>query len=162
LAPVYGRLGLDAHGTTAQVRAWLADLDRDGSFGTAVRRLEAFTALQLSESTAGRATVEVSRRLRAEELKETERLPQGEAVPRRTRWQPQRLHPSPDGSMTPMRDPWKRDLSEGPLRCRYRECETAVCYETCPDRSCESPRGCIDRAHLRRWGAATSCLEGRA
>jgi hypothetical protein len=133
-APLDRRLGLDGHGTTAQVRTWLADLGRDGAFETAARRLETFTALRLSESTAARTTVEVGRRLRAEELQEAERLLQGEAVPRRTGWQPQRLYLSLDGSMAPLRDPWKRDGSQGPLHCRYGECKTAVCYETRRDR----------------------------
>lgn len=133
-APLDQRLGLDGHGTTAQVRAWLADLGWDGAFETAARRLETFTGVRLSESTAVRTTVAVGRRLRAEELREAERVLQGEAVPRRTRWQPQRLYLSLDGSMTPLRDPWKRDGSQGPLHCRYGECKTAVCYETRPDR----------------------------
>jgi hypothetical protein len=133
-APLDQRLGLDGQGTTAQVRAWLADLGSDGAFATAARRLETFTALRLSESTAARTTVAVGQRLRAEELQEAERLLRGEAVPRRTRWQPQRLYLSLDGSMTPLREPWKRDGSQGPLHCRYGECKTAVCYETRPDR----------------------------
>jgi hypothetical protein len=133
-APLDQRLGLDGHGTTAQVRAWLADLGSDGAFAPAVRRLETFTALHLSESTATRTTVEVGRRLRAAELAEAERLLQGEAVPRRTGWRPQRLYLSLDGSMTPLRNPWKRDGSQGALQCRYGECKTAVCYETRPDR----------------------------
>lgn len=133
-APLDRRLGLDGYGTTAHVRMWLADLGRDGAFETAARRLETFTALRLSESTAARVTVEVGRRLRAEELGEAERLLQGEAVPRRTRWRPQRLYLSLDGSMTPLRDPWRRDGSQGPLQCRWGECKTAVCYETRPDR----------------------------
>jgi hypothetical protein len=133
-APLDRHLGLDGYGTTAQVRAWLADLGSDGAFASAVRRLETFTALRMSESTAVRTTVEVGRRLRAEELGEAERLLKGEAVPRRTRWQPQRLYLSLDGSMAPLRDPWRRDGSQGPLHCRYGECKMAVCYETRPDR----------------------------
>jgi hypothetical protein len=129
-APLDRRLGLDGYGTTAPVRAWLADLGRDGTFETAVRRLETFTGVRLSESTAARTTVEVGRRLRAEELQEAERLLRGEAVPRRTRWPPQRLYLSLDGSMAPLRDPWKRDGSQGALHCRYGECKTAVCYQT--------------------------------
>src|SRR6476661_353801 len=77
-APLDHRLGLDGHGTTAQVRGWLADLGSDGAFETAARRLATFTALHLSESTAARVTVEVGRRLRAEELQEAERLLRGE------------------------------------------------------------------------------------
>lgn len=133
-APLDRRLGLDRHGTTTQVRAWLAELGSDGAFETAARRLERFTTLRVSESTAVRTTVAVGRRLRAEELAEAERLLRGEAVPRRTPWRPQRLYLSLDGSMTPLREPWKRDGSQGPLQCRYGECKTAVCYETRPDR----------------------------
>jgi hypothetical protein len=132
-APFDRHLGLDGYGTSPQVRAWLADLGSDGAFESAARRLETFTALRLSESTAARTTVEVGRRLRAEELAEAARLRQGEAVARRTRWQPHRLYLSLDGSMAPLRDPWKRDGSQGPLHCRYGECKTAVCFETRPD-----------------------------
>jgi len=133
-APLDRRLGLDGHGTTAQVRVWLADLGSEGAFATAARRLEQFTGVSLSESTAVRTTGEVGRRLRAAELAEAERLLHGEAVPRRTGWQPQRLYLSLDGSMTPLREAWKRDGSQGPLHCRWGECKTAVCYETRPDR----------------------------
>jgi hypothetical protein len=133
-APLDQRLGLDGHATTAQVRAWLADLGSDGAFATAARRLETFTAVRVSESTAARVTVEVGRRLREEELREAEQILAGEAVPRRTPWQPQRLYVSLDGTMTPLRDPWKRDGSRGRLHCRYGECKTAVCYETRPNR----------------------------
>lgn len=135
LAPLDQHLGLDGHGTTAQVRTWLADLGADGAFATAARRLELFTGLRLSEATAARVTAEVGRRLRAAELAEAGRLLQGEAVPRHTRWQPQRLYVSLDGSMTPLRDPWKRDGSLGPVQCRYGECKTAVAYETRQDRN---------------------------
>lgn len=133
-APLDRRLGLDRYGTTVQVRAWLADLGSEGTFETAARRLATFTALRLSESTAARTKVEVGRRLGAEELAEAERLLQGEAVPRRTDWQPQRLYLGLEGSMTPLREPWQRDGSQGPLICRWGECKTAVCYETRPDR----------------------------
>jgi hypothetical protein len=134
-APLDLRLGLDRHGTSGQVRAWLADLGSDGAFAGAARRLESFTGLHLSEATAARTTVEVGRRLRAEELGEAEQILRGEAVPRRTRWQPQRLYLCLDGSMAPLRDPWKRDGSLGALCCRWGECKTAVCYQTRPDRN---------------------------
>ena len=133
-APLDQWLGLDGHGTTPLVRAWLAELGSDGAFETASRRLETFTAVRLSESTAARTTVEVGRRLRKEELQEAERILRGEAMPRRTAWQPQRLYVSLDGTMAPLRDAWKRDGSQGPLHCRYGECKTAVCYETRLDR----------------------------
>jgi hypothetical protein len=133
-APLDRRLGLDGYGTTPQVRAWLADLGSDGAFETAARRLETLTELRLSESTAARTTVRVGQRLREEELQEAERILRGEAVPRRTPWRPQRLYVSLDGTMTPLREPWKRDGSLGALQCRYGECKTAVCYETRPDR----------------------------
>lgn len=133
-APLDGQLGLDGHETTPLVRVWLADLGSDGAFETAVRRLETFTGLRLSESTAARITLEVGRRLRVEELREAEAVLAGTALPRRTTWQPQRLYVSLDGTMVPLRDPWKRDGSQGRLHCRYGECKTAVCFETRPNR----------------------------
>lgn len=129
-APLDQQLGLDAHATTPKVRAWLADLGSEAAFETAARRLATFTDVDLSESTAARVTVEVGRRLRAEELDEAKRILEGEAVPRRTDWQPERLYLSLDGTMMPLRDPWKRDGSLGALHCRYGECKAAVCYET--------------------------------
>jgi len=112
------RLGLDGHATTVRVRAWLADLGSDAAFETAARRLETLTGVRLSEATAARSSIEVGERLRQEELREAEQILQGEAVPRRTHWHPQRLYLSLDGSMTPLRDPWKRDGSLGALHCR--------------------------------------------
>jgi len=129
-APLDRRLGLDRQATSGQVRAWLADLGSDGAFETAACRLERLTDVRVSESTALRTTVEVGRRLREEEMQEAERILGGEAVPRRTRWHPQRLYVSLDGSMTPLRDAWKRDGSLGALHCRWGECKTAVCFET--------------------------------
>jgi len=133
-APLDDRLGLDGHATTARVRAWLADLGSDSAFETAARRLETLTGVRLSEATAARSSIEVGERLREEEMREAEQILAGEAVPRRTPWHPQRLYVSLDGSMTPLRDPWKRDGSLGALHCRWGECKTAVCYETRPDR----------------------------
>jgi hypothetical protein len=54
----------------------------------------------------------------------------GEPVARRTPWRPTRLYVSLDGTMLPLREPWKRDGSLGALQCRFGECKTAVCYET--------------------------------
>jgi hypothetical protein len=133
-APLDQRLGLDGHATTARVRAWLADLGSDSSFETAVRRLETFTGVPLSEATAARISIAVGARLRTQELLEAEQIRSGQAVPRRTPWRPKRLYLSLDGSMTPLRDAWKRDGSQGALHCRWGECKVAVCYETRPDR----------------------------
>jgi hypothetical protein len=129
-APLDCRLELDRQATTARVRAWLADLGSDSSFEAAARRLERLTGVRLSEATAARTSMAVGERLRQEELWEAEQILAGHAVPRRTHWRPQRLYLSLDGSMTPLRDPWKRDGSLGALHCRWGECKTAVCYET--------------------------------
>lgn len=126
-APLDRQLGLDGHATSARVRAWLADLGSDSAFETAARRLETLTSVQLSEATAARTAITVGERLRAEELREAEQILQGQAVPRRTHWHPKRLYLSLDGSMTPLRDAWKRDGSLGALHCRWGECKTAVC-----------------------------------
>ena len=129
-APLDARVGLDGYGTTPTVRAWLADLGSESTFAKSAARLATFTPVQLSASTAARTTIAVGQRLRQEELAEAEQILRGEAIPRRTRWQPQRLYVSLDGTMAPLRDPWKRDGSLGGLACRYGECKTAVCYET--------------------------------
>jgi hypothetical protein len=134
VAPLDRRLGLDGHATTPRVQAWLADLGSDSSFEAAARRLERFTGVRLSEATAARTAIAVGERLRQEEMREAEQILAGQAVPRRTSWHPQRLYISLDGSMTPLRDPWKRDGSLGALHCRFGEGKTAVCYETRPDR----------------------------
>src|SRR5262249_11995142 len=42
---------------------------------------------------------------------------------------PRRLYISVDGIFAPLRDPWKKDGSLGPLACRFGECKTAVVYE---------------------------------
>ena len=131
-APLDERLCLDGHAATPTVRAWLAELGSEGSFEAAVRSLERFTDIRLSESSALRVSAEVGRRLREEEIAEADRILRGEAVPRRTTWQPARLYLSLDGAMAPLREPWKRDGSLGALQCRYGECKSAVCYETRP------------------------------
>lgn len=42
---------------------------------------------------------------------------------------PARLYVSVNGIFAPLREPWKKDGSLGPLTCRYGECKTAVVYE---------------------------------
>jgi hypothetical protein len=128
--PLDLQLGLDGHATSPQVRAWVAELASDGAFALAVQRLATFTDVRVSESTAARITQRVGEQLRAEESAEAKRVLAGEAVPRRTSWRAARLHVSLDGTMAPLRDPWKRDGTLGGLQCRFGECKTAVCYET--------------------------------
>jgi Uncharacterised protein family (UPF0236) len=129
-APLDLRLGLDDHTTSPKVRVWAAELGAEGAFLQSLQRLTAFTDIRVSESTLARLAVEVGRRLRAAELAEAEQILAGQAAPRRTTWQPQRLYLSLDGAMAPLREPWKRDASLGKLQCRWGECKTAVCYET--------------------------------
>jgi hypothetical protein len=95
--------------------------------------LATFTDVRLAESTAARIAGRVGRGMRAAERAEAEAVLSGEAVARRTRWRPQRLYVSLDGTMTPLRDPWKRDGSLGKLQCRWGECKTAVAYEAKAD-----------------------------
>jgi hypothetical protein len=45
---------------------------------------------------------------------------------------PERLYISMDGKLVPLRDPWRRDGSQGALNCRYGECKTGVVYEAEP------------------------------
>jgi hypothetical protein len=129
-APLDVQLGLDDHATSPQVRVWAAELGGEGAFLQGLQRLTAFTDVRVSESTLARLAVEAGSRLRAAELAEAEQILAGEAAPRRTTWQPQRLYLSLDGAMAPLREAWKRDGSLGKLQCRWGECKTAVCYET--------------------------------
>jgi hypothetical protein len=132
-APLDRRLGLDDHATSPKVRLWAAQLGGEGTFLQGLQRLTAFTDVRVSESTLARLAVEVGSRLRAAELAEAEQILAGQAVQRRTSWQPERLYLSLDGAMAPLREAWKRDGSLGTLQCHWGECKTAVCYETRKD-----------------------------
>ena len=43
---------------------------------------------------------------------------------------PERTYLSMDGTMCPLRDPWKRDGSAGKLQCRYGEAKLGIVFQT--------------------------------
>jgi hypothetical protein len=129
-APLDRHLGLDQGSTTAQVRAWVAHVAAQLPFAATSTLLAGLTGVSVSESTVERVTVAVGNNLRqaqrqaATPAQRRRRPPPGH--------KPQRIYVSLDGLMTPLRDPWKRDGSLGPLHCRFGECKLAAIYEAVP------------------------------
>jgi hypothetical protein len=60
---------------------------------------------------------------------------------------PRRLYAAIDALFLPLRDPWKRDGSLGPLVCRWSECKLAALYAGVPDAEGR------DRVEVRRYVA---------
>ncbi len=126
-APLDRALGLDRGETTQQVRLWVTELAPRVALGEGNRLLERLTGVKLGASTFERIAVHVGTALRQAEWSAAERHHAGHAP--RVERKPRRLYVSVDGIFAPLRDPWKRDGSLGPLACRYGECKTAVVYE---------------------------------
>jgi hypothetical protein len=125
--PLDRALGLDAGETTLQVRLWVTELAPRAAIGEGTGLLERLTGVKLSASTFERIAVHVGSTLRQAEWRVTQEHHAGHPPP--VERKPHRLYVSVDGIFAPLRDPWKRDGSLGPLACRYGECKTAVIYE---------------------------------
>lgn len=124
---------------TRRVRAWLARLACDeGSFAAVPPLLADLRGLVVSEATVERTTVEVglaladSNRVEAaavaapletEAVDPHELAPGAEAGPG-----PDRLYLSMDGTMCPLREPWRKDGSLGKLVCHYRETKVGMVF----------------------------------
>jgi hypothetical protein len=63
---------------------------------------------------------------------------------------PQRLYIGLDGTMTPLRDPWRRDGSLGELACRFGECKIGVVYEARPGQ--KGDRGVLRKQYVATLG----------
>jgi len=126
-APLDRALGLDRGETTLQVRLWVADLAPRVAVGEGTGLLERLTGLKLAASTFERIAVSVGTALRQAERTAAQQHHAGHPPP--VERKPRRLYVSVDGIFAPLRDPWKKDGSLGPLTCRYGECKTAVVYE---------------------------------
>lgn len=145
-APLDPLVGLDTGATSPTVRAWMAHLAALAPFELAATTLHELTGLSVSPATIERVAVAVGAAFhQATKAQATRhqagRLPQPQA-------RPHRLYIAMDGTMTPLRDPWRRDGSLGDLSCRYGECKIGVVYEARP-----SPTG--DRGVLRKRYVAT-------
>jgi hypothetical protein len=125
--PLDHQLGLDRGESTLQVRLWVAELAPRAAVGEGNGLLERLTGVQLGASTFERIAVGVGTALRQAEQQAAQQHHAGYPPP--VERKPQRLYASVDGIFAPLRDPWKKDGSLGPLACRYGECKTAVVYE---------------------------------
>ena len=126
-APLDRVLALDRAETTLQVRLWVTELAPRAAVGEGSSLLERLTGVQVSASTFERIAVHVGSALRQAEWQATQDHLAGHAPP--VERKPHRLYVSVDGIFAPLRNPWKKDKSLGPLTCRYGECKTAVIYE---------------------------------
>jgi len=126
-APLDHQLGLDRGETSLQVRRWVAEIAPRVALGEGNDLLERLTGVQLGASTFARIALHVGTALRQAE--ETAAREHQAGPPPPVLRKPQRLYVSVDGIFAPLRNPWKRDGSLGPLTCRAGECKTAVVYE---------------------------------
>jgi hypothetical protein len=125
--PLDRTLGLDRGATSLQVRLWVAQLAPRVAVGEGRGLLACLTGVQLGSSTFERIALHVGSALRQAQQAAARRHHAGHPPP--VLRKPQRLYISVDGLFAPLREPWKKDGSLGPLRCRYGECKTAVVYE---------------------------------
>jgi hypothetical protein len=147
--PLDRQLGLDRGETTLQVRLWVADLAPRAAVEEGNGLLERLTGVKLGASTFERIAVGVGTALRQTERAAAQQHQAGHPPP--VARKPQRLYVSVDGIYAPLRDPWKKDGSLGPLACRYGECKTAVIYEARPGE--KGDEGVL-------WRAYTATFEG--
>jgi hypothetical protein len=127
-APLDHQLGLDRGETSLQVRLWVADIAPRVAIGEGNDLLHRLTGVALAASTFERIAVHLGTNLRAAAQTAAEQHHAGHPPP--VQRKPRRLYVSVDGIFAPLRNPWKRDGSLGPLLCRAGECKTAVVYET--------------------------------
>ena len=125
---------------TRRVRAWMAQCAVQGeSFAAVPPLLEELRGLAVSESTVERTTVEVGEALATADAA---RAP-AEVDPRAILASaasaasatgaapgPTRLYLAMDGTMCPLREPWRRDGSLGKLVCRYGEAKVGMAFTT--------------------------------
>lgn len=126
-SPLDAALGLEpGREATRQVRAWEAKYGSEGAFAAAAELLQDLRGLSISASTIERTTLEVGEQLRATKVErpgpEVPHPHQGQLLPR--------TYLSMDGTMLPLRDPWKRDGTEGKLHCRYGEAKIGIVFQT--------------------------------
>ncbi|MGH2855825.1 MAG: ISKra4 family transposase [Solirubrobacteraceae bacterium] len=125
--PLDQQLGLDRGATSLQVRLWVTEIAPRAAIGEGNGLLERLTGVKLGASTFARIAVHVGTALRAAEREAAKQHQAGHPPP--VLRKPQRLYFSVDGIFAPLRDPWKKDGSLGPLHCRAGECKTAAVYE---------------------------------
>jgi len=128
--PLDHQLALDRGETTLQVRLWVAELAPRVAVGEGNGLLARLTGVHLGASTFERIAVGVGTALRQAEQQAARQHQAGHPPP--VERKPPRLYVSVDGIYAPLRNPWKKDGSLGPLTCRAGECKTAVVYAARP------------------------------
>jgi hypothetical protein len=151
-APLDPLLGLDRWVTTTQVRLMAAHVGARLSFADAAATLRHLTAVRLGASTIERLTVACGvSLLRAHQQRaEQHRLGRVGASTHK----PKRLYVGMDGKIVPLRDPWRRDGSQGTLSCRFGECKVGVVYEA--KQTPKGDRGVLRRRYLAMMGDAAT------
>jgi hypothetical protein len=139
LAPLDEALGLDVGVTTRQVRVWASFLSAQLPFAQAATTLQLLTRVALSAATLQRISVAVGSSLRNQQHQQAKQHQTNTLPDQRTRC-PRRLYIGMDGLFVPLRDPWKKDGSQGELTCRFGECKSAVVYETAEDHNGKDTR----------------------
>jgi hypothetical protein len=147
--PLDRQLGLDRGETTLQVRLWVTEIAPRVAVGEGNGLLKRLTGVKLGQSTFERIAVSVGTALRQAEQLAAQQHHAGHPPP--VARKPRRLYVSVDGIFAPLRDPWKRDGSLGPLTCRFGECKTAVIYEA--KAGAKGDEGVVWRAYTATFAA---------
>jgi len=127
-SPTDAALGLEpGREATRQVRAWQAKLGSEFAFAAVPELLQELRGIEVSASTVERTTIDVGAELRAEAPAWEPTAP---AAAEGAAAGSERLYLSMDGTMCPLRDPWKRDGSRGKLNCRYGEAKLGIAFQT--------------------------------
>ncbi len=131
VVPFDHQLGLDAGATTPLTRLLIVDGAQREPFAPTAQTLWRHHGLQVSAATVKRVTVATGATLAAAQREQAHQHQLGRLpVPA---VKPGRLYATIDALFLPLRDPWKRDGSRGPLVCRWGECKLAALYEGVPD-----------------------------
>ncbi len=143
-SPTDAALGLEpGRDATRLVRAWQAKYGSESTFAAVPELLRELRGIEVSASTVERTTIALGTRLRATERAwELSAVPPsgapGAASPR--------VYLSLDGTMCPLRDPWKKDGALGKLTCRYGEAKLAIAFQTDRQEGLDTGvvrRGCV-------------------
>jgi transposase len=165
-SPLYAVLGVEkGRRASRRVRAWLAKYGADeASFASVPPILSDLRGLEVSESTVERTTVEVG--LAVAEANRTQAAAPPAGVPAEAG--AEKVYLAMDGTMCPLREPWRKNGVLGKLVCRYGEAKVGMAFTTGQKegldtgiltRECVATLGKIApftrlmRWLARRWGA---------
>lgn len=134
-SPTNAALGLEpGRDATRQVRAWQAQFGSESAFASVPELFRELRGIEVSASTVERTTVDVGEQLRigptAAQPPAAAAGAAGAGEAGAARAERERLYLSLDGTMCPLRDPWKRDGSRGKLVCRYGEAKLGIAFQT--------------------------------